>query len=178
MTGTLAFTLEDGTQILEATPGALRAMLTGLSDGWTASAERADAWTPWQVVAHLTHIEEDDWTGRTEAILRDGLERPFDPVDREAGFERYRGQDLATVLDRFGSLRTANLGRITEIVGPGQLELRGLHPEFGPVTLGQLLATWVVHDLNHTGQIVKTMAKRYRDAIGPWRANAPIVDLP
>jgi hypothetical protein len=174
----MEFTLEEGRQILEGTPSALRAMLAGLSDEWTASAEGPDAWTPWQVVAHLTHIEEEDWTGRTEAILRDGLERPFDPVDREAGFERYRGQDLTTVLDRLAELRARNLERITEIVGPGELDRQGLHPEFGPVTLRQLLATWVVHDLNHTGQIVKSMAKRYREAIGPWRANAPIVDLP
>ncbi|MCI0635930.1 MAG: hypothetical protein L0206_18730 [Actinobacteria bacterium] len=62
--------------------------------------------------------------------------------------------------------------------GTGELDRHGLHPEFGPVTLRQLLSTWVVHDLNHTGQIVMTLAKRYREAIGPWRANAPIVDLP
>ena len=46
------------------------------------------------------------------------------------------------------------------------------------MTLGQLLATWTVHDLNHVGQVVKTMAKQYTDAIGPWREFLPIVDAP
>jgi hypothetical protein len=46
------------------------------------------------------------------------------------------------------------------------------------VTISQLLATWVVHDLNHVGQIVKTMAKQYADAVGPWREFLPIIDAP
>jgi hypothetical protein len=53
-----------------------------------------------------------------------------------------------------------------------------VHPSFGEVSLDQLLAAWVVHDLNHTGQIVKTMAKQYRVAIGPWREFLAIVDAP
>ena len=44
------------------------------------------------------------------------------------------------------------------------------------MTLGQLLATWTVHDMNHVGQIVQTLAKQYREAIGPWRRFEPIVD--
>jgi hypothetical protein len=38
------------------------------------------------------------------------------------------------------------------------------------VTLGQLLATWAVHDLNHVDQVVRAMSDRQRDAVGPWRA--------
>ena len=38
------------------------------------------------------------------------------------------------------------------------------------MTLRQLLATWVAHDLAHLAQIVRTMATQYRDAVGPWRA--------
>jgi len=37
---------------------------------------------------------------------------------------------------------------------------------------------WTTHDLNHLGQIVKTMAKQYREAIGPWRRFLAIVDAP
>lgn len=172
----MTFSLEEGRQVLEATPAALRGLLDGLSGGWTAAAEGPDAWTPWQVVAHLAHIEEHDWLDRSERILRHGTGRPFDPVDREAGFERFRGVDLPALLDRFETTRTENLRRLDELVGPADLERLGRHPEFGEVTLAQLLATWVVHDLNHTGQIVTTMAKRYRDAVGPWRVFLPIVD--
>jgi hypothetical protein len=51
----------------------------------------------------------------------------------------------------------------------------GQHPEFGEVMLGQLLATWVVHDLDHVGQIARTMAKVYAGAVGPWSAYLSIL---
>jgi hypothetical protein len=52
---------------------------------------------------------------------------------------------------------------------PSDLELTGTHPELGEVTLGQLLATWVVHDLTHIRQIAAAMARRYDAAVGPWK---------
>jgi hypothetical protein len=60
-------------------------------------------------------------------------------------------------------------------LGPSQFKLKGTHPEFGPVTLGQLIATWVVHDLDHIEQIVRTMAAQYRDNAGPWKAYLSIL---
>jgi hypothetical protein len=50
------------------------------------------------------------------------------------------------------------------------MELTGEHPEFGAVTMRQLLATWVVHDLSHIAQITRTMARSYTAAVGPWTA--------
>ena len=57
-----------------------------------------------------------------------------------------------------------------------QLALDGEHPDLGRVTLRQLLATWVAHDLGHLAQTARVMAKRYRDAVGPWRRYLPILD--
>lgn len=71
-----------------------------------------------------------------------------------------------------------NLLSLDELVGENDLNRTGLHPDFGEVTLSQLLATWVVHDLNHLNQISKTMAKQYSQAVGPWRAFLPIIDAP
>jgi hypothetical protein len=73
---------------------------------------------------------------------------------------------------RAENLATLAAWRLTDT----ELALAGEHPEFGTVTLRQLLATWVVHDLGHIAQTVRVMAKQYRDAIGPWRAYLPIVD--
>jgi uncharacterized damage-inducible protein DinB len=73
-------------------------------------------------------------------------------------------------------VRTANLKELDDLVDVGDLDRRGIHPSFGEVTLRQLLATWVVHDLNHLGQTVKTMAKQYGEAVGPWRDLLPIID--
>lgn len=111
-------------------------------------------------------------------ILKYGTERVFDPVDREAGFTRFRDWSLTDLVDRFASVRTTNLTTLKELIESEDLSRRGFHPNFGEVTIGQLLATWVVHDLNHLGQIVKTMAKQYAQAIGPWREFLPIIDAP
>ena len=110
-------------------------------------------------------------------VLQQGDDRRFPPFDRFAQFRESEGKALAELLDEFESLRAANLAtlagwRLTE----ESLALEGEHPAFGPVTLRQLLATWVVHDLGHVAQCARVMAKQYRDAIGPWREYLPIVD--
>src|SRR5262249_44573726 len=161
--------IDDARAVLRRTPEALRAMLSGLPDGWLTGNEGPGSWSPYQVVGHLTHVEEVDWIDRTRIILEHGTDRVFEPIDREAGFTRFAGWSLDDLLDRFAFLRDANLSALGEIVGPENIGRRGVHPTFGEVTLGQLLATWVVHDFNHVGQIVKAEAKQYRDAVGPWR---------
>ncbi|HSO93656.1 MAG TPA: DinB family protein [Candidatus Dormibacteraeota bacterium] len=172
----MEFSLESGEEVLRRTPPALRAMLLGLSDPWTRADEGPDTWSPYQVIGHLTYVEESDWMDRTRLILEHGTGRVFEPVDREAGFTRFRDWKLSDLLDRFDSVRTANLKALNALVQVEDLKRLGLHPNFGEVTLSQLLATWVVHDLNHLGQIVKTMAKQYGNAVGPWRQFLPIID--
>jgi uncharacterized damage-inducible protein DinB len=174
----LDFSLEQGTEVLRRTPSALRTLLAGLSDGWVTGDEGPGTWSPYQVLGHLTHIEEVDWLDRTRVILEHGTTRPFNPVDREAGFTRFEGWTLTQLLDRFAEIRAANLEALPELVQEPDLHRLGVHPTFGEVTLGQLLATWVAHDLNHTGQIVKAMAKQYTEAVGPWREFLPIIDAP
>lgn len=163
---------------LEKTPSVLRAMLLDLPHEWTFASEGPGAWTPLQVVGHLTYVEESDWIDRTRLIVEHGTSRVFEPIDREAGFERFRGVSLPDLVDRFAATRHANLLELGSLVSPGNLDKHGVHPDFGEVRLDQLLSSWVVHDLNHVGQIVKTMAKQYSEAVGPWRAYLPIVDAP
>jgi hypothetical protein len=172
----MEFSLELGKEVLQRTPDVLRAMLSDLSDQWTSADEGPDTWSPYQVVGHLTHVEECDWIDRTRVILDHGTDRVFEPVDREAGFTEFRGWKLGDLLDRFASARTSNLDELEALVHVGDLDRRGIHPSFGEVTVSQLLATWVVHDLNHLDQTVKTMAKQYREAVGPWRELLPIID--
>jgi len=174
----MEFSIESGTEVLRGTPDALRALLTGLSEGWIDGNEGPGTWSPWQVLGHLTHIEETDWLDRTRVILEHGTDREFAPVDREAGFTKFHGWSVERLLDRFGEVRASNLRTVDELVTASDLERRGVHPTFGEVTLGELLATWVVHDLNHTGQIVKAMAKQYTAAVGPWREFLSIIDAP
>lgn len=174
----MEFSLELALPVLRQTPLVLEALLSELGEEWTFQSEGPGAWTPYQVVGHLTFIEESDWIDRTRVILDQASHRVFQPIDREAGFKRYEGVGLPDLLRRFSTLRSANVQVLTSLVTLEDLDKRGVHPDFGEVRLDQLLATWVVHDLNHVNQIIKTLAKQYTDAIGPWRANLPIVDAP
>jgi hypothetical protein len=75
------------------------------------------------------------------------------------------------LVETFGQLRAEGLETLRGWgLTPAQLDLTGVHPEFGRVTLRQHLSTWVAHDLGHVVQITRTMARQYRDAVGPWRA--------
>ncbi|MGB9113007.1 MAG: DinB family protein [Acidimicrobiales bacterium] len=172
----MEYSLESGTAVLKRTPGALESILRNLPDVWAMSDEGPGIWSPYQVVGHMAHLEDVDWLDRTRVILEIDGPHSFRPIDREAGFSRFDGWTMGELLDRFTVKREENIVELEELVGQGDLEREGRHPDFGSVTLRQLLATWVVHDLNHLSQIVKTMAKQYRDAVGPWREYLPIID--
>lgn len=160
--------LDDAVAILERTPATLRVLLDGLPDVWVTATEGEGTWSPYDVVGHLIHGERADWMPRVRHILA-GETRPFAPFDREAQFVESRGRSLAELLATFASLRQESLAALTALkLAPDDLARRGLHPSLGEVTLGQLLATWTAHDLDHIGQIVRTMAKVYRHTVGPW----------
>ena len=171
------FDLAAGVAVLERTPGTLRAMLAGLPSSWLDATEGPDTWSPYVIVGHLVHGERTDWIPRARIILDQGENRRFTPYDRFAQFRESQGKSFADLLEEFARVRAENLAmlaawRLTE----AQLALEGEHPEFGPVTLRQLLATWVAHDLGHVAQAARVMAKQYREAVGPWRAYLPVLD--
>jgi len=171
------FNLIDATNVLKRTPRVLRAMLDGLSPEWTDANEGPDTWSPFVIVGHLIHGERTDWIPRAQLILAQGTARRFEPYDRFAQFRESHGKSLAELLDEFERLRAANLAALAEWrLTDRHLNLEGEHPAFGPVSLRQLLATWVAHDVSHVAQIGRVMAKQYREAVGPWRAYLPIVD--
>jgi len=171
------FDLDTGIAVLERTPNTLRAMLSGLPHAWIDATEGPDTWSPYVVIGHLNHGERADWIPRAQIILAQGANRRFEPFDRMAQFHESKGKSLAQLLDEFEKLRAHSLSTLKEWhLTEAQLALEGEHPAFGPVTLRQLLATWVAHDLGHIAQIARVMAKQYRDAVGPWRQYLPIMD--
>lgn len=171
------FDLTTGIAILERTPGTLRSLLSGLPPAWTDANEGPDSWSPYDIVGHLIHGERTDWIPRARIVLDQAGDRRFTPFDRFAQFRESAGKSLPQLLDEFATLRAENLDtlrgwRLTE----AQLALEGNHPELGPVTLRQVLATWVAHDLGHLAQMTRVMAKQYREAIGPWRKYLTVMD--
>jgi hypothetical protein len=166
------FDLGHGLAVLERTPGVLRALLAGLPEVWTRQNEGPETWSPREVVGHLIEGERTDWIPRARIVIAQGSSTAFEPFDRTAHQSSMSvGAPLEKLIETFARLRAANLATLRAWqLTPAQLELTGIHPEFGSVTLRQHLSTWVAHDLGHLVQITRTMARQYRDAVGPWRA--------
>jgi hypothetical protein len=175
----MEYQMDEAVEILRRTPGTLRALLAGLPDVWTRSTAGEGMWSAYDIVGHLLHGEETDWIPRARIILEHGDARPFDAFDRTAMFDKYAGASLEGLLDAFDEARTRNLHALNSLnITAEMLALKGMHPALGSVTLGQLLATWVVHDLNHIGQIVEGMSHQYGEAVGVWKAYLGILNRP
>jgi len=170
------FNLNQSIEILSRTPATLDALLRDAPDAWTLANNGGESWSAWAVVGHLLHGEENDWIARARIILDYGDTRPFDPFDRKEMFEKYEGIALPKLLDKFRAARAANLDALRAMnLTAEKLQTRGQHPALGKVTLSQLLSTWVAHDMNHLGQIVETLSRHYKEAVGPWIEFLPIL---
>jgi hypothetical protein len=165
----MTFDLNKSIEILERTPKMLKIMLLGISSEWTSANEGNDTWSVYDVIGHLIHGEKTDWIPRTEIILSENPNKTFTPFDRFAQFEDSKGKKLTQLLEEFEELRNKNLEILrTKKLSLQDLQKKGTHPTLGEVTLSQLLATWVVHDLNHLAQISRVMAKQYKNEVGVW----------
>lgn len=170
------FDLRSARSVLERTPRTLDAWLRDLPDEWVHADEGLDTFSPFDVVGHLVHGERSDWIARARMILDHGEAKTFEPFDRFAHEATSADESLAARLDEFARLRAANLDTLDAMgIGATDLARRGRHPAFGPVTLRQLLSTWVVHDLGHVAQISRVLAKVYASEVGPWAEFLPVL---
>ncbi len=155
---------------LERTPRVLREMLGGIDDTWARSNYGPDTFSPFDVVGHLLHADRVNWLARARHILARDT-RPFEPFDRYAMYETDKNKSMEALLVEFEQTRRACLDELSALsLTKEQMSMPATHPDLGAVTLGQLLSTWVVHDLHHTAQVAKAMAYQMRDDVGPWRA--------
>lgn len=159
---------------LRRTPAALRALLGGADGVWVRANEGPDTFSAFDNVGHLIDGEETDWIPRARIILAGG--GPFPPYDRLRHRARNAGRSMDSLLDEFERLRRANVDLLRSWhLTEAQLAMTGEHATFGRVTLRQMLATWVVHDLGHLAQISRVLAKQYRDDVGPWERFLPVL---
>ena len=172
----MEFDLSRAIQVLERTPPTLRSLLAGIDDSWSRATEGPETFSPFDVVGHLIDGEETDWIPRARIILAQGPNLRFEPYDRFRHKQRNAGRSLDSLLGEFAELRGQNLALLRSWnVTDQQLDLPGEHPSLGPVTLRQLLAAWVVHDLGHIAQVARVMAKQYSDQVGPWTPFMPVL---
>jgi hypothetical protein len=168
--------LDEAAAMLARTPATLDALLRGLPESWTAAHEGGDTWSPFDVLGHLIHADQTDWIPRARIILTHGDTRPFEAFDRLAQFAAPAGPTLPDRLDAFATRRAESLRELRALnLTAADLDRPGRHPVFGAVTLRQLLATWVAHDLDHLMQVTRVLARQYADEVGPWRVYLRVI---
>ncbi|WP_010096334.1 DinB family protein [Ornithinibacillus scapharcae] len=169
------FNFQESIQILEKTPQTLHYFLTNLSDSWLHCNEGDGTWNPKEVIEHLIEAEKTNWVSRTEAILDPDKDSHFEPFNRFSHLNQ-KPRSIEESIAEFQSIRFNNLNKLrTMVTSSSDFDKVGIHPELGPITLGQLISTWVVHDLTHITQIARVMAKRYNDDVGPWSSYLSIL---
>jgi len=170
------FNLDLSMEVLRRSPATLQALLDGLGEPWVRGTEGPETFSPFDVVGHLIDGEETDWIPRARVILAEGPNLRFEPYDRFRHRARNAGRSLTFLLAEFAQLRATNVALLGSWkLTARELDLPGEHPSLGRVTLRQLLATWVVHDLGHLAQVARVMAKQYADEVGPWVPFLPVL---
>ena len=164
-------------RVLERTPRVLDAWLRDLPESWSeVRTEGPESFSPRDNVGHLISAERTDWIPRVRMILEQGEAAAFVPFDRLEFRRQIAGRALGDLLDEFARLRRENLATLRGFaLTTEDFARRGRHPALGTVTMGQLLATWAVHDLGHVAQVARVMAKRYAADVGPWQEYLPVL---
>lgn len=153
---------EETVALLERGPRVFEALLHGLPEAMVGANEGPGTWTVREVVAHLLHAERTNWMVRVREVMENGEEHTFRPFERASAPEG----TLEELLDQFAEARAENLRALAGMELDFARRVR--HPALGPVTLGQLLATWATHDLTHLHQSSRILAARRRESVGPW----------
>ena len=162
------FNINKASEILSQTPNVVSSLIKNLSEDWILSNDGEKTWSTFDIVGHLIHGEKTDWIPRLNIILYK-KDKHFIPFDRFAQFENSKDKNILQLVSEFEQLRDKNLRYLNSLsLTETQLNLTGIHPEFGVVTAKQLLATWVAHDLGHIAQISRVLAKQYKNEVGPW----------
>ena len=163
-----AFSLSNCFIILEKTVPTIESIVGGLPSELVETNEGGDSWSCYDILGHLIHGEKTDWIPRLNIMLNEE-DKHFEPFDRFAQERDSIGKTFVELLAEFKRLRTANIQKLKGFkLSPEDFGKEGIHPEFGAVTVQNLLSAWTAHDLGHIYQISRVIAKQFQDGCGPW----------
>jgi hypothetical protein len=156
--------------LLEATPGILRGLMTGLTDEDARWKPAPDRFSVAEVLAHLSHSESDCYRMRLDRFMAET--RPeFEPDDAQMYLDLYRGADPEQAFDQFEDRRRSNL-EFLRALPQGAGSRVAMHRKFGEITLAQMLHEWTLHDLGHIRQVAELVrARKYLTGAGPMAAS-------
>lgn len=144
-----------------------RALLSGVDEQAVRRVPPTGGWSLLLLVAHLADEERDDFRARIASTLRDPA-APWPPIDPEGWVtsRRYAERAWPAVLEDFLAERRRSLAWL-ESLPASDWSLAYEHPR-GPIRAGDLLASWVAHDLRHLGQAARLLHGALADDVAPY----------
>jgi hypothetical protein len=159
---------------LERSGRALCALAEGLPPETARWKPAPGSWSVLEVLNHLLDEERDDFRRRLDALLhRRGTPwPPIDPVGWSVS-RKYNERDLGETLSAFAAEREASLAWLRELsvfdAAAGDPAQAALHPRLAELRAGDLLASWVAHDLLHLRQLTRLRFQHLEAAARPYR---------
>jgi hypothetical protein len=151
---------------LEATPGILRGLMTGIDEEDARWKPAPDRFSIAEVLAHLSHSEGHCYRRRLDRFMKE--DRPeLEPDDAQMHLDLYREADPEDEFDHFEDQREDNVAYLRDLPVEAT-ERTALHKAAGEITLGHMLHEWVLHDLGHIRQIAELVrARKFLAGAGP-----------
>jgi hypothetical protein len=133
---------------------AIQALTSGIGDRQARWKPDPDSWSVLEVVHHLWDEEREDFRQRIDYTLHRPGETwpPIDPGGWVTA-RRYNERDLAESLRGFLSARDGSLAWLRALPSPDWAVT--YRAPWGEISAGDLLASWVAHDLLHLRQLVE-----------------------
>lgn len=157
-------------QALAASGRAVACLVRTLPEELARFRSRPDQWSPLEIVNHLADMEEERFRAHLVRLLGTIPQVPGASQPATRATERaYQDRNLEESLERFLDQRAASLSLIKSL--PADQDL-GRTTEGGHLKLGQLLCSWVDHDLAHVAQITRGLTLAYQKAFEPWTPGA------
>lgn len=134
---------------------AIARLVDGMGEDVARWRPAPDAWSILEVINHLYDEEIEDFRLRLQLTLRDPNEPwpPNDPV-RKVTARNYNERDLGASVENFLDERTVSLEWLRGLEQP-QWENAHVMPSGSTLTAGDLLVSWVAHDLLHLRQLIE-----------------------
>lgn len=128
-----------------------------LRDGDAKWKPTARDWSVLEVCCHVLDEEKEDFRVRLRSTLEDPARAwPALELDGVAEKRSYNTQDLKATVAEFSRERAASVAWLKALKSPDWGRAYQ-HPKFGPISAGDLFASWAAHDALHLRQIAKRL---------------------
>jgi hypothetical protein len=155
---------------LTTTGHAIIALARGAGESLARWRPAAGEWSLIEILHHLYDEDREDFRERIELTLRDpSLAWPAIDPQGWVSSREYRRQDWARLIERFEAQRHQQVQWLTQLDAVDWNRTHA-HPSLGSLRAGDLLASWVAHDLLHLRQMSRVLYQYLRADFAPYGA--------